>query len=117
LYVKGDKLIRSGHFLYDLREMLGSPQILVGLLVVASIFILFISFQFVYVFVLLFGTMITLRGLIGRRCPKCDGPLKEVGAERDKENAFIMYIIWRCPRDGYEEKEKTKGDAGLFGTG
>jgi hypothetical protein len=53
--------------------------------------------------------------LIGRRCPKCDGALKESGAERDKENAFVMYITWRCPRDGYEEKEKTKGDSGLFG--
>ena len=110
-------MIRSGHIRYDLREILGSPKILVGLLVVAGFFILFVSFQFVYIFVVLFGAMIALRGLIGRRCPQCDGPLKEVGAERDKENAFVMHIIWRCPRDGYEEKEKTKGDAGLFGTG
>ena len=110
-------MIRSNHFLYDLREALGSPKILIGLLGVAGLLTFLVSFQFIYLFVLIFAAMIAIRGLIGRRCPKCDGPLKEVGAERDKENAFVMYIIWRCPRDGYEEKEKTKGDAGLFGTG
>jgi len=110
-------MLRTGHFLYDLRESLGSPKLLLGLLAVAAFFILFISFQFVYVFALLFGAIIALRGLIGRRCPLCDGPLKETEAHRDKENAFVMRITWRCPRDGYEEKEETKGDSGLFGTG
>ena len=110
-------MIRSDHIWYDLRELLGDPKILFGLLAVAALFILGVSFNFVYPFVILFGTLIAVRALIGRRCPRCDGPLKEVDAERDKENAFVMNIIWRCPRDGYEEKEKTKGDSGLFGTG
>ena len=66
-------------------------------------------------FVLIFGAVIGVRGLIGRRCPKCDGPLKEVDAEQAKNDAFVMYINWRCPRDGYSEKEKTKGSSGLFG--
>lgn len=108
-------MIRPNHFLYDLRETLGSPILLIAVLVVAGFFTFFISFQFVYLFALLFVTIFAGRALIGRRCPRCDGPLKEVGAERDKENAFVMHIIWRCLRDGYEEKERTKGDAGLFG--
>ena len=108
-------MIRSNHIWYDLRELLGSPKVILGLLVVAVFFILYFSFQFLYVFALLFGAMIGLRGLIGRRCPQCDGPLKEVDAERNEQNVFEMYIVWRCPRDGYEEKEKVKGDSGLFG--
>ncbi len=108
-------MIRSGHFWYDLREILGNPKLLIGMLVIGGFIILMISFQLVYIFVLLFVVMIGTRGIIGRRCPQCDGPLKEIEAERDKDNAFVMYIIWRCPRDGYEEKEKTKGDSGLFG--
>ena len=108
-------MLRSGHKWYDLRELLGSPKLLFGLLAAAAFFILFFSLQFVYLFALLFGVIIATRGLIGRRCPRCDGPLKEVGAERDKANVFVMHIIWRCPRDGYEEKETTKGDSGLFG--
>lgn len=109
-------MIRSDHIWYDLREALGNSKFLFGLLAVAVLFILWFSFNFIYPFALLFGLIIMARALIGRRCPKCDGPLKEVDAERDKENAFVMHIIWRCPRDGYQEKEKTKGDSGLFGT-
>ena len=109
-------MIRSDHRWYDLRELLGNAKLFVGLLVVAALFVLFISFQFVYLFALLFVAIMVGRVLIGRRCPKCDGPLKEVNAERDADSAFVMHIVWRCPRDGYEEKEKTKGDSGLFGT-
>ena len=108
-------MVRPDHRLYDLRELLGSARLMLLVLGVASFFVLFVSFQFVYVFALVFGAMFAVRGLIGRRCPTCDGALKETGAERDKENAFVMTITWRCPRDGYEEKEQTKGDAGLFG--
>ena len=108
-------MIRSGHLWYDLRELLGDPKLLIGVLLIGGFFILFVSFQFVYIFVLLFAAMIGTRGIIGRRCPQCDGALKAVEAERDKDNAFVMHIVWRCPRDGYEEKEKTKGDSGLFG--
>ena len=109
-------MLRSGHIWYDLRELLGNAKLFFGLLAVAALFVLFVSFQFVYLFVLLFVAIIAARALIGRRCPQCDGSLKEVSAERDKNNAFVMHILWRCPRDGYEEKEKTKGDSGLFGT-
>jgi hypothetical protein len=84
---------------------------------VAGFFIFFVSFQFVIPFGLLFMAVLATRGLIGRRCPVCDGPLKEIGAARDPDNAFVMHITWRCPRDGHEEQEKTKGDAGLFGVG
>jgi hypothetical protein len=108
-------MIRSDHRLYDLREVLGSPRVLFGVLAIGGFFILFISLQFVYPVILIFVAMVATRGLIGRRCPRCDGPLKEVDAERDKESAFVLYIIWRCPRDGHQEKEKTKADSGLFG--
>ena len=108
-------MIRSDHFMYDLRESLGSPRLLIGVLAIGGFFILYINLQYIYVFALLFVVIFAARGLIGRRCPTCDGTLKEIGAEPDKESAFIMHITWRCPRDGYEEKEETKGDAGLFG--
>lgn len=110
-------MIRSDHIFYDLREGLGSPKLLLPLLVVAGIFTFFVSFQFVYIFALLYGAIFVTRALIGRRCPECDGPLQEIGAERDKSDAFIMHITWRCPRDGYEEKETIKGGSGLFGGG
>ena len=108
-------MIRSEHVWYDVREILGSSKIIFGLLVVAAFFALYISFQFVYLFALIFGVMIGARGLIGRRCPRCDRALKEVDAERDKEDAFTLHVVWRCPKDGYEEKEKVRGDSGLFG--
>ncbi len=110
-------MIRSDHLFYDLRKSLGSPKLMGLVLAVASIFILFVSFSLLYIFIFasLFVAMFVARGLIGRRCPKCDGPLKETGAERDKKNVFVIHITWRCPRDGYEEKEETTGDSGLFG--
>jgi len=108
-------MIRSDHVLYDVREILSSPKIIFGLLVFAGFFVLYFSFQFVYPFALIFGVMIGVRGLIGRRCPRCDTALKEIDAERDKEDAFSLHVIWRCPKDGYEEKEKIRGDSGLFG--
>jgi len=108
-------VIRPGHFFYDLREALHSAKFLVGLLVVAGFFVFFISLQFVYLFALLFAAIFALRGIIGPRCPQCDAALKEKGAERDPNDAFVMYIIWHCPNDGYEEKEKVRGDSGLFG--
>ena len=89
---------------------------MLGLLAIAGFFVLFVSLSFVYLFVLLFGLLLTARAMIGRRCPQCDAELKEISGERDPEDVFVMYIIWQCPNDGYEEKEKVKGDSGLFGS-
>ena len=108
-------MIRREHILYDLREALVSPKLLLGLLAIAALFILLINFQFILLFGLLFVALFGIRGLIGRRCPQCDGSIEAISAEPDKQDAFVMNITWRCPRDGYEELEKTKGDAGLFG--
>ncbi len=108
-------MIRSKHVFYDVRQQLVNPKFLIGLLAVALFFVLYVSFQLLYVFALLFAVILAARGLIGRRCPHCDKPLKETESIRDKENSFILYVIWQCPRDGYEEKEKVKGDSGLFG--
>ena len=108
-------MIRSGHLLYDLRAMLGSTKLMLVILLAASFLILYISLGFIYPTAVLMVAIFTLRGLIGRRRPHCDGALREDRAEPDTENAFVMHITWRCPRDGYEEQEKTKGDAGLFG--
>jgi len=108
---------RRGHFFYDLHRFLGRPLLFGAVVVLAGFFILFVSFQFMYPFALLIMAIFAARGLIGRRCPHCDAALKEIEAKRDKDNAFVMHIIWRCPRDGYEEDETTKGDAGLFGVG
>jgi len=110
-------VIRPKHVLYDLRELLGSIKLLALLLLLAGFLILFVSFQFIYPAALLLMAVFAARGLIGRRCPRCDGPLRETGAARDPTDAFVMHITWRCPRDGYEETEKTKGDSGLFGAG
>ena len=108
-------MIRPNHFYYDLRKALGSSKLLIGLVAIGGFFILYISFQFVYLFVILFALAIGLRGLIGRRCPKCDRPLVESGAAPAKNDAFTIHIDWVCPHDGYSEQEATKGDAGLFG--
>ena len=83
-------MIRSDHFFYDLREVLGSPKLLMTLLVVAGFFTFWVNFQFVYLFALLFVTIFAARALIGRRCPQCDSPMKEIGAEPDKTNAFVI---------------------------
>ncbi len=109
-------MIRPNHLFYDLHEALASPKLLLSALVMAGIFTFLVNFQCVYGFALLFVVIFATRALIGRRCPQCDGPLKESGAERDKKDAFTLYITWRCPRDGYEEKEQIKGGSGLFGT-
>ena len=108
-------MIRSDHFWYDLRNLLGSTWLLVGLLVFAGIFIFFVSLQFIYLFITLLAVILGGRGLIGRRCPTCDAALKEIEAERDENDVYVLWVIWRCPRDGYEEKEKVKGSGGLFG--
>lgn len=110
-------MIRPGHFFYDVRELLSKPWLLIGLVLAAGFFIFFVNFQLIYLFVALVAAVLGARGLIGHRCPTCDGPLKEIGADRDKEDTFTLYITWRCPRDGYEEKEPVKGSGGLFGTG
>ncbi|MCB0164597.1 MAG: hypothetical protein KDI79_10240 [Anaerolineae bacterium] len=108
-------MIRANHFYYDLHEALGSPKVLIGLVAIGGFFTLYISFEFVYLFVILFAMIIGSRGLIGRRCPKCDRALVESGAEPSKKDAFTIYINWVCPYDGYSEQEATKGDSGLFG--
>jgi hypothetical protein len=110
-------MIRSGHFFYDLRKILASPKLLLGILGVAGILTFLVDFQCVYGFVLLLAAIFTVRVLVGRRCPQCDHPLKEVGAEKDQKDVFTLYVNWRCPRDGYEEKETIKGGSGLFGSG
>ncbi|WP_420580940.1 hypothetical protein [Reichenbachiella sp.] len=89
---------------------------LLGLGVIGLFLVLYISFQFLYLLILLFAGTIVGRVLIGRRCPKCDGLLKETGAENKKDDAFVMLITWACPRDGYTETEETKSNVGLFGT-
>lgn len=109
-------MIRKEHFWYDLREVVSSTTVLLTLLVVAGLFVFLVSFSFVYLFALLFGAVLAARAMIGRRCPQCDAELVQFSGERDKEDAFVMYVIWRCPNDGYEEKEKVKGDSGLFGS-
>ncbi|GAB4438552.1 MAG: hypothetical protein Kow0031_20470 [Anaerolineae bacterium] len=110
-------MIRPGHVYYDLRELLGSTSFLVGLAVIAGFFVLFISMSFVYLFVLLFAAIIAGRAIIGPRCPQCDAALREQDSTRDNDDAFTLYITWRCPNCPYEEKEKVKGDSGLFGAG
>lgn len=108
-------MIRQDHIFYDLHALLGSPRFLIGGLVVLGFVILYVDFRFVYPAIFLFAGLLAVRAFIGRRCPECDGVLKEEGAERDKADAFVMHIIWRCPRDGYQETERVKGDSGLFG--
>jgi hypothetical protein len=108
-------VLRTAHFYYDLRERLASPKLLLGLLGLGVLLILWVSLHFITIFALLFAGLIGLRGLIGRRCPLCDSALVEAGAETDPQSAFCLHIIWKCPRDGHTEKEKVKGDAGLFG--
>jgi hypothetical protein len=109
-------MIRSGHFWYDLREALASSTVLISLALISFAFIMFLSFQCIYPLALVFVALAVARVLIGRRCPRCDGPLKEMGAEQKKDDAFVMVITWACPRDGYTEKEETKSKIGLFGT-
>jgi hypothetical protein len=108
-------MIRREHFWYDVRRQLVNFKFLLALMILGSFLILYINFGFVYLFALLLAGIFAIRGLIGRRCPHCDGPLREEQAQVEQDNAFIIIITWRCPRDGYEELEKTKGDAGLFG--
>jgi len=109
-------MIRSGHFWYDLRETLASAKLLIGLALVSFVFILFFSFQCIYPLALVFIALAVVRVAIGRRCPRCDTPLKELGAEPKKDDAFVMVITWACPRDGYTEKEETRSKIGLFGS-
>lgn len=110
-------MIRAGHILYDVRELLGNPVLLIGLAVIAGFFVLFISMSLVYLFMLLFAAIIAGRAIIGPRCPNCDAALKEQDSTRNNDDAFTLYITWRCPNCSYEEREKVKGDSGLFGAG
>jgi len=107
--------IRRAHFWYDLRELLSQARLWLILLIVTTSLILLVNFSCLYPTVFLFITLFLLRTLIGRRCPVCDSRLQAVHAQRDPDNVFILHIIWQCPRDGYQEREATKGDAGLFG--
>ncbi len=108
-------MIRAGHVYYDIRELLGSIWLLLGLATVSILVILLVSFSFVYLFILLFAAILAGRAIIGPRCPHCDAALKQESGERDKHDAFTLYITWRCPNCSYQEKEKVKGDSGLFG--
>jgi hypothetical protein len=108
-------LIRPDHVWHDLRELLGSISLLIALGVVAVFVVLFVSMSFVYLFGLLFAAIIAARAIIGPRCPHCDAALKQESGERDETDAFTLYVTWRCPNCSYEEKEKVKGDSGLFG--
>ena len=108
-------MLRSAHFFYDLREALGSLKFLLGLGAIGLFFVLFINSQFLYLLILLFIGAIVGRTLIGRRCPRCDGPLKERDAKPKQGDAFVMVITWACPRDGFIEAEETKSNIGLFG--
>lgn len=115
LIAKDMHMIRSDHFWYDLRNILGSTRLLVGLLVVAGFFTFFVSLQLVYIFIVIIAVILGGRGAIGRRCPKCDAALQQQEAEKDENDVYVLWVIWRCPRDGYQEKEKVKGSGGLFG--
>jgi hypothetical protein len=108
-------MIHRDHIYYDLRELLVSLKVLLAVLLLGAFLVLYVSLDFVYPFALLIAALFAVRGLIGRRCPRCDGPLREDRAAPDQNDIFTMRITWRCPRDGYEEEEKTKGDGGLFG--
>ncbi|MEM7034132.1 MAG: hypothetical protein AAF629_31615 [Chloroflexota bacterium] len=108
-------MIRSDHRLYDIRRRLNSAPFILVMVTIAGFFILVINFQYIYLAAFIFILIITVRNLIGRRCPQCDGPLKEMGAETDRSDAFIIEVTWQCPKDGYSEIEKTKGNSGLFG--
>jgi hypothetical protein len=112
---KESLMIRSGHRLYDLRRLLASFKLLAGVLLLGAILVFWLSYDFVYPVALVIAGLFAGRGLIGRRCPHCDGSLHEAGASPDQTDAFVMHITWRCSRDGYEEQEKVKGDSGLFG--
>lgn len=109
-------MIRSGHFFYDLREVLGDFKFLAVVAVIGAALIFLISPQFLYLLLLFFVATIILRVMIGRRCPNCDHVLKESGAEPKKDDAFVMIITWACPHDGYTEKEETKSKIGIFGS-
>src|SRR5262245_53983901 len=109
-------MIRSGHFYYDLRELLGDPKLLIGLALLGGALMFLVSSQFIYLLLLVFGATIVLRVLIGRRCPKCDRHLKEAGAAPKKDNPLVLVITWACPNDGYTEKEETKSKIGFFGS-
>ncbi|MDM8518636.1 hypothetical protein QUF64_01210 [Anaerolineales bacterium HSG6] len=106
---------RSDHFWYDIRETLSSPKFLFGFLAVVGFFIMYVNLSLIYPAMLIFLGIVVARSVIGRRCPKCDRPLKADEAKQDPNSALILHIVWHCPHDGYEETEKTKGDAGLFG--
>ena len=108
-------MIRSGHVFYDIRRLLGSTKVILGAAAFAAFFVLFVNLQCLYGFIVMFIALVAVRGVIGRRCPQCDAQLKEVDAQQDSKNAMVLFVIWRCPKDGYEEKEEIKGDSGLFG--
>lgn len=109
-------MLRSDHLFYDLRELLGDPKFLIGAALVGGALALLVSTQFVYLLLFFFLATIIARTLIGRRCPRCDYPLKEAGADPKKDDSFVLIITWACPRDGYTEKEETRSKIGLFGS-
>jgi hypothetical protein len=110
------EMIRSGHFFYDLREVLGDIKFLGAAAIIGGLLILLVSTQFIYLLLLFFLGTIIGRALIGRRCPRCDRPLKQAGAEPKKNDAFTLVITWACPHDNYTEKEETKSKIGFFGS-
>lgn len=109
-------MIRSGHFFYDLRELLGDFKFLLGAAIIGMALVFLVGIQFVSLLLLFFLATIILRVLIGRRCPKCDRALKQAGAEPKKDDAFVLVITWACPHDSYTEKEETKSKIGIFGS-
>ena len=109
-------MIRSGHFFYDLRELLGEFKFLLVVAVLGMILVFLIGIQFTALLLLFFLATIIFRVLIGRRCPNCDRALKQAGAEPKKDDAFVLVITWACPHDGYTEKEEAKSKIGIFGS-
>ena len=61
-------MIRPGHKWYDIHATFGN--FIMSFAAFAAFFILFISFQFIYIFAMLFVAIVAMRGIIGRRCPK-----------------------------------------------
>lgn len=106
-------LIRAEHKWYDLYHILNDPRLMVFLLLVSVVGMLAQGLRLIYPILLLFLMIFVVKGVIGRRCPRCDGPLKEF--EATKRDGLTFDVAWRCPRDGYQEFERVRGGIGSWG--
>lgn len=105
--------IRSKHKWHDLHHLLSDPRLLGALLLVGFLGILGRGLPVVYPLVFVFLAVFLVRAIIGRRCPRCDGSLKERDSAR--VDGLTFDITWHCPRDGYQEIERVRGGKGSWG--